>query len=91
MQRVAGIAAQVAPLRAGEDEHVQPGRADDRADRVHPGPAVGAHGGEKAEAEAVLVELAAAGRGEGGLLLFELGPGDHVRGRYPGNADISCQ
>jgi predicted DNA-binding transcriptional regulator YafY len=91
VQRVAGIAAQVAPLRAGQDQHVQPGRADDRADRVHPGAAVLAHGGEEAEAEPVLVEVPAASRGEVRLLLRELGPGDHVSGRYLGIADIPCQ
>ena len=68
VQRIAAVAAQVAALRAGQDEHVQARGADDRADRVHPRAAVGADRGEKAEAEAVLVELPAAGLGERGLL-----------------------
>src|SRR6185312_2297673 len=45
----------------------------------------------EAEAEAVLVELPAADRGEGGLLPLELRPGDHGAARYQGNADICCQ
>jgi hypothetical protein len=78
VEGIAAVPAEVAALRTGQDEHVQPGLADDRADRVHAGAAVTPDGGEEAEAGAEMVELLAAGRGEGGLLMSELGPGDHA-------------
>ena len=77
MEGIAAVPAEVAALRTGQDEQVQPRRTNDRADRVHTGTAVLADGGEEAQAEAMLVELPAARGRERGLLLRELRPGDH--------------
>ena len=78
MQRVAAVAAQVAQLRPTDDEHVQAGRADDGADRVHPRPAVSADGGEKSQGDVERVELFPAGPCEVRSLLLELSPSDHA-------------
>src|SRR5690349_12382934 len=91
VQRVAPVPAQVGLLGPGDDEQVQSGRADHRADRVHPRAAVGTDGGQEAQADAELVEVLAPGLGQGGLLPLELVPRDHAEGRYPGIADILCQ
>jgi predicted DNA-binding transcriptional regulator YafY len=91
VQRVPAVAAQVGPLGTGKDEHVQSGLTDNRAYRVHAGAAVLSDGGEETEAEAVLVKLSAADRGESRLLPFEMCPGDHEVVRYGGNADTCCQ
>jgi len=78
VQRVAAIASQVRLLRAGHEEDMQPGGADDRAHRVHPRTAIGPHGGEKAEADPDLIQLTAAHLGEARLHAFEFAPGNHL-------------
>jgi hypothetical protein len=65
-------------LGPGADQQVQPGRADDRADRVHARAAVAPDGGQEGQADPVLVELPAARVGQVGLLPLEFAPGDHV-------------
>ena len=66
VQRVAAVAFEVAPLRRVDDEAEEPLVGDDRRDRVHAGPAVGADRGQVAEARPVLLEQSADRRRRGG-------------------------
>jgi hypothetical protein len=79
VQRVPAVPAQVGLLRASHDKDMQAVGAEHRAHRVHPGAAVRAHGREERQADVDLIELSAARRGQGGLLVFELGPRGHCR------------
>ena len=78
VQGEAAVPAQILPFGSGDDQHVQPGRADHRAHRVHAGTAVGPNGGQEGQADPVLVELLAAGGRQSGLLAPEFRPRDHA-------------
>jgi hypothetical protein len=79
VQRVTPVPAEILLLGSRLDEHVQSGRADDRADGVQARAAVGPDGGQEGQADAVLVELPAARIRQGGLVPLEFGPGGHVK------------
>ena len=59
VQRVAPVALEVAPLRRVDHEAEQPLVGDDRRDRVDPRAAVGADGGQVAQAGTVLLQQGA--------------------------------
>src|SRR5689334_9623287 len=78
VQRVAPVPAQVVLLGPGDDEQVQPGRADHRAHRVYTRAAVVPDGGQEGQPDAELVEMLAPSAGQGGLLPLEFVPCDHA-------------